>query len=102
MTEPPARPMELLQMSTTVTAIALALAALLEGKGPVSHNGIEILPAILLISGLAGIVGGIFAGIEMRAQYDVLPDALLFTLGPLIAIGIVEFIFLIGDVSGQW
>lgn len=73
LTEPPYRPGELIQVSATVAAVAVALAAIiLQDPEPVSGS-LTFAAAMFLVAAAASIVGGGYAIVEMLADVWLWP-----------------------------
>jgi hypothetical protein len=59
--------MDLLQVTTTIAAIALALATLTETRGP-QASGIYLIPLTLLFAGFFALGGSLFAIEDLREE----------------------------------
>lgn len=67
----------LLQIGTTIAAVAVALATIAQDNGP-AYRGFQLVPAAFLIVGLVSIVGSLYAmaaiwsGVGMQINEDIL------------------------------
>lgn len=65
---PPYRAGELLQTATTIAAVTLALAALMDNRGP-AIGGRYLIQITLLFTGLLAIAGSLYAMDDMRNEF---------------------------------
>jgi hypothetical protein len=108
---------EVLQVATTVAAVAIALAALTEDEGP-SGGGIHAIPAIFLIAGLLALIASLYAlsavwTEEHMSPRDLLPRtqplpeqpdpnaylALVFSMWGLLLLGVAYLVLLVDNAT---
>lgn len=65
---PPYRAGELLQTATTIVAVSLALAALMDERGP-EIQGRNLVQITLLFAGLMAVAGSLYALDDMRGEF---------------------------------
>jgi hypothetical protein len=90
---------QFLQSSITVAAIVIALATLLEGRGPHIRENYFLIPITLLVAGFMAMCASLYAIRDLRGRAEEVPEGFWLLQGAILATTVAYLFYLIYDAA---